>query len=223
MDRRDVKENVLGELSRRFLKECAGETIDRSEFEHRVINGGPMFRQEMKPADDCFLVLRGVGSWFERHLNRLGKGADWFWRSALEWMDEPGDPEYWLGQAALENQGKMYMPNHVTAIIACAVATTIEQENGNENVAWTYAISVRQLAADMIHLYEYGWQCDALFATRGANARHAENRALKMDAIKAYLAGNFASKDDAAEAIAGNVVPVKFRTVRDWLKGIPTP
>jgi hypothetical protein len=58
------------------------------------------------------------------------------------------------------------------------------------------------------------------FAKLGAAARHAENHAMKRDAIDAFLRGNFATKDDAAEHIAGKVVPVKFRTVRDWLKGV---
>lgn len=54
----------------------------------------------------------------------------------------------------------------------------------------------------------------------GAHARHTENRALKADAIRHYLAHRteFKSKDAAAEAIARKVVPASFRTVREWLK-----
>lgn len=57
-------------------------------------------------------------------------------------------------------------------------------------------------------------------AKRGAHARHAGNRAMKERAIAAFRAGNFRSKDMAAEAIAGHLVPVTFRTARDWLKGV---
>ena len=57
------------------------------------------------------------------------------------------------------------------------------------------------------------------FAKAGANAIHAENRAMKKD-VFAWLDANmpnFKSMDSAAEAIAGKVAPVKFRTARDWV------
>ncbi len=57
-------------------------------------------------------------------------------------------------------------------------------------------------------------------ALHGSDVSHAEDRELKREAIAAYLQGNYASKDAAAAAIAGNVVPLTFRTVRDHLKGI---
>lgn len=57
------------------------------------------------------------------------------------------------------------------------------------------------------------------FAKRGAAARHTENRAMKKD-VFAWLdanMANFKSMDSAAEAIAGVIVPTKFRTTRDWV------
>ena len=54
---------------------------------------------------------------------------------------------------------------------------------------------------------------------RGAQARHGENRALKQDAFS-WLDSHrheFASMDKAAEALAGKIVPVTFRTARDWV------
>ena len=57
------------------------------------------------------------------------------------------------------------------------------------------------------------------FAKAGASAAHAENRAIKQD-VFAWLdtnMPNFKSMDSAAEAIAGKVAPVKFRTARDWV------
>lgn len=53
----------------------------------------------------------------------------------------------------------------------------------------------------------------------GADARHAENRAMKQEVFD-WLDVNFStqkSMDAAAEAIAGKVVPVSFRTARDWV------
>lgn len=57
-------------------------------------------------------------------------------------------------------------------------------------------------------------------AKKAAGARHAENRDMRAEAIAWYKARrDTLSKDAAAEQIAGKVLPVKFRTVRDWLKG----
>lgn len=63
----------------------------------------------------------------------------------------------------------------------------------------------------------------SLLGSIGALARHRENRALKADALRYYVAHQqkFKSKDEAAEAIARKVVPVSFRTVREWLKASP--
>lgn len=57
------------------------------------------------------------------------------------------------------------------------------------------------------------------FAKLGAAARHAENRAMKRE-VQDWLDANmtnFRSMDKAAEAIAGKVSPVSFRTARDWV------
>lgn len=56
-------------------------------------------------------------------------------------------------------------------------------------------------------------------ARTAAAARHAENRAFKQD-VFAWCdknIGKFKSMDAAAEAIAGKVVSVTFRTARDWI------
>lgn len=53
----------------------------------------------------------------------------------------------------------------------------------------------------------------------GLDARHNENRAMRAEVFE-WLDANmarFKSMDAAAEAIAGNVTPVKFRTARDWV------
>ena len=177
-------------------------------------------RRDVQPEAYSFDTLYAVGNWFESHLERLGQGVDWFWKSVLDWTTDPGDPDYWFHQANLPHQGKMYMPNHVTAIISCCVASKGAQESGEERVAWTYAADARTLASRMMEGYTALWASKEDFAKKGAAARHAENRSMKQQAIDAYKHGNYASKDAAAEAISGKIVPVKYRTVRDWLKGI---
>lgn len=58
------------------------------------------------------------------------------------------------------------------------------------------------------------------FSKRGTDALHARNREYKEKAIAAYKAGNFKSKDQAAAMISRDVVPLSFRVVRDYLKGL---
>lgn len=58
------------------------------------------------------------------------------------------------------------------------------------------------------------------FSKRGADARHAETRAMKADVFQ-WLDANkmpdHRSMDSVAEAIAGKIVPIKFRTAHDWV------
>ena len=56
------------------------------------------------------------------------------------------------------------------------------------------------------------------FSLLGAAAKNAENRAMKND-VFAWLDKNMTnqSMDSAALDIAGKIVPMKFRTVRDWI------
>ena len=56
-------------------------------------------------------------------------------------------------------------------------------------------------------------------AKLGADARHRENRRLRSVALDHYEKhkSQYRSMDAAAEKIAGEVVSVTFRTVRDWI------
>jgi hypothetical protein len=51
---------------------------------------------------------------------------------------------------------------------------------------------------------------------------HLEDISSKKQAIEYYKANhmNYANKDKAAIHISENIVPYKFSTVRDWLKGV---
>ncbi len=55
--------------------------------------------------------------------------------------------------------------------------------------------------------------------SRAAAKRHTENKAMKQE-VFVWLDTNmvnFKSKDAAAEAIAGKVAPIAWRTARDWI------
>lgn len=55
-----------------------------------------------------------------------------------------------------------------------------------------------------------------------ANKLHSENKVSKQFVIEYYRQNHkkFANKDEAAYEIAQKIVPYKFATVRDWLKGV---
>ena len=57
---------------------------------------------------------------------------------------------------------------------------------------------------------------------RTVDARHAENRDMREQVITWWEANKHTgiSKDKAAEKMAGKLVPLTFRTIRDYLKGI---
>lgn len=66
---------------------------------------------------------------------------------------------------------------------------------------------------------EEGRQGPSAFARMGADARHRENRSMR-EQVFSWLEDNmgaFSSMDAAAGAIAGKVVPVTWRTARDWV------
>jgi len=56
------------------------------------------------------------------------------------------------------------------------------------------------------------------FARKGADAVHRKSREAKGLVLATFRAGNYPSKDKAAEEMAGKLVHYAFRTVRDWLK-----
>lgn len=59
----------------------------------------------------------------------------------------------------------------------------------------------------------------SIAASRAAIKRHAENRAMKQQVFEwcASHLHEYPSMDSAAEAVAGILVPVKFRTARTWI------
>ncbi|TAN05769.1 MAG: hypothetical protein EPN38_10445 [Rhodanobacteraceae bacterium] len=109
------------------------------------------------------------------------------------------------------------------AIGAAYSASAMKSDSaGRLHRAWTYATDAVWEAAGLSARLGAQVEQRSALGRMGAAARHEEDRALKRDAIEAYLNGSYTSKDAAAEAIAGKVVPAKFRTVRAWLVGLST-
>lgn len=111
-------------------------------------------------------------------------------------------------------------------LISCAYACQgMKAQRVNDLTrAWQYTARCQYwlgIAVGACSLRRLQGAPDTQFAKLGASARHKENREMKAQVLAWYAshADSVGSKDAAAEAIAGKLVPVKFRTVREWLKG----
>jgi len=99
---------------------------------------------------------------------------------------------------------------------------------GDMLCAWKYVARARYwegIAYGIWLLQKEQGNPAAAFARIGAAARHKENREMRREVEDWWKkhANDVSSKDAAAEKIAGTVVPVKFRTARNWLKGLDKP
>lgn len=120
--------------------------------------------------------------------------------------------------------GLEYPEEHLVWMVTDYAVQSLRAEEREEvGTAWAFA-------ADAVHWLGY---LQGMFGARDvsnisiamrslAELRHRENRAMREEAIQWYLANKdrIRTKDAAAEAIAGKLLPVKFRTVRDWLSKI---
>lgn len=82
--------------------------------------------------------------------------------------------------------------------------------------------------ADFFYIHEQLFECCEICgahisksaeARKKANLRHKENRAMKKE-VFSWLEVNrskFKSMDATADAIAGKIAPIAFRTARDWV------
>lgn len=89
-----------------------------------------------------------------------------------------------------------------------------------EAVQWGYACEAKRYLGMLQGFIWANRQPSPIsaLAKRAADARHKENREMKKDAFD-WLSANFerfSSMDDAADAVR-EVVPVKFRTAREWV------
>lgn len=115
-----------------------------------------------------------------------------------------------------------------SVIIACAycVQAMNADSAGQLNLAWTF-VADGTWWAGRITGYRLGERDGDKWVSQRARSaalsRHKENRQMRCDVLE-WMETNgkrYPSKDAAAEAIAGKVVPLKFRTVRNWLRDPP--
>jgi hypothetical protein len=119
---------------------------------------------------------------------------------------------YWLGLAADAQKGG----STVEAFDWISEAhTALEYAHGL--AMWDAGAEAERTDGQDRHLAEKAAR--SKFARAAAMARHAENHSLKAE-VFAWCDANVAdykSMDAAAEAIAGKIAPIVFRTARDWV------
>lgn len=118
--------------------------------------------------------------------------------------------------------------------VACAYASEamIASYRGETNRAWCALIDARTQVAEADRWWRMKWvelveiqaQKDSrkMVAAKAALASHAENHDAQKQVRDHFIANrsSYRSKDEAAERIAGTLVPHAYRTVRKWLNGI---
>ncbi|MET3459787.1 hypothetical protein [Variovorax atrisoli] len=129
----------------------------------------------------------------------------------------------WFGQEPITPEGRSAAIKIATAHAACAYCVQAMKAPKESSEAWSYAIEAARWVGILQGFHSRTGLENANSASQlarlGAAAAHAENRAMKalvMTWCDSNM-GQFKSMDAAAEAVAGKLVPVKFRTARQWI------
>lgn len=130
-----------------------------------------------------------------------------------EW--EPGEP--------LTPGGREAITKIMVMSVSCAYCIQALREEMNTTLAWSYVADANRwlgILQGMLTALDSRSKLSASdMGKRGAAVTHAENRAMKATVLD-WCDKNMPkhkSMDAAAEAVAGKLVPVKFRTARDWI------
>lgn len=126
-------------------------------------------------------------------------------------MEEENDPEV----------QSLWIVNAIFVGCSYVVDAMKANLNGNSDQGWKFAVEAAYwtgLAQGAYAVRRDGPSAKQI-SSLGAEKRHSENRAMKTMVMQ-WCDENMASHrsmDAAAESIAGKVVPVKFRTAREWI------
>ncbi len=129
---------------------------------------------------------------------------------------ERGDEKAALSESAAK---RLYWSSRLVPALLLGHALRA-RDTGRHGAAMALFNAASELIAAAISpvAFDHWRSIDARFK---AQKRHTENRDLKEAAIAYYAKhrGEFKSKDEAAQFIAERIVPLKPRTVRDYLTG----
>lgn len=143
-------------------------------------------------------------------------------RLAKEYLEisSSSEPNPWDAKNDIERVLKISSLMMRTSAAFCAQAL---MQDKNTPIAWSFVADANLwlgvLSGYLGNLGEVKNMTASEFGKKGANASHAENRALKEFLMKWCDDNmrNYKSMDAAAAATAEKLVPVKFRTARAWI------
>ena len=124
------------------------------------------------------------------------------------------------GEAGEEEFADFLFSCVMTALVLCNEARFLSEGN-YKNAAWHMVNkSVQLLSLVLAHIGLS--RAKSNDAKMKAKIRHKENHQMRDDVIRHYMENKdkYKSKDKAAEAMAGTLVPLGFRAVRKHLTGL---
>lgn len=118
------------------------------------------------------------------------------------------------------SQDLAILTDYFNIVVIASLQAMKHYEDEEDTIAWTYAVDANYWAGTVTALATQLTGKNPLsdFATKGADARHAESRELKRRVRALYRERKYPTKDMAAEEIAIEL-DGKFRTFRKYLTG----
>ena len=174
-------------------------------------------RYERSPSSDAGATFCLLYALYVAILPKRGK-KDWQLLLECVWASSRVEPRGdYLLRKHQHQKDRAWDEAKVEAYISVGLGYCLDVVNATmaeRDVAWSYAADAAECALIVMTRAKI-----SAGASKAAGVRHAENRAMRRDAIAWYRANRNSgmTKDAAAERIAKTIVPAKFRTVRDWL------
>ncbi|MGH8147570.1 MAG: hypothetical protein ACREPY_14710 [Rhodanobacteraceae bacterium] len=177
-----------------------------------------------RPQDDAFnavAVLQVIANWYEGH-PEYGVTDTAFLQTSLADAINDASINADTETRDLREGSVTRLEQPIHAAFACAVEALRLVRAGREAEAWSWVADMREWLTfvRVAHASPDVKGLMSIIGKLGADARHREDRDMKRMAIEAFQKGDFPSKDAAAKAIAGKIVPLRWRTVRDYLKDV---
>lgn len=194
------------------------------------MDDGEKLSPDATPIQICAVAIGRLAEFWDDVADRTGQGHGKFidevfgaiWRDGNTGEKFEAEFDQWDDQPEDMKQLGLIQAAFTSCAYACQAMKA--QKDDDLLTAWRYTARCEYWLGIVVgawSLRRLQGEPTSEFAKLGADARHAENRSMKAQVIAWYTenADKLGSKDAAAEQAAGKLVPVKFRTVRDWLKG----
>lgn len=173
-------------------------------------------------------IIYRLSEVWDEWADKTGQGSGEFipqvfggiWRSGRPGADYAAELDQWHTQR--EDIQPLALFQALFTACAYAVQAMKADKGGDEPAGWRHLSEANYWLGIVVGAWSLRREMSPSIsdvARKAADSRHAENRAMKAQVLEWYErnAQSFNSKDEAASEAAGKIVPVTFRTVRNWL------